>query len=119
MVKGQIDAGLTGVFADGVMSDANGLVVGGNGFQERHFTEMIPEELTVHFIADDQGAFVGALGMLFDASALLGAPRSKVRPTIDPSPMALYSCWVTLLPAVRRSHRGRHDHLPRGGAQPR
>ncbi|KAI9059369.1 Redoxin [Trametes sanguinea] len=31
----------------------------------------------VHFIADDQGAFVGALGMLFDASPLLGAPRSK------------------------------------------
>ena len=33
----------------------------------------------IHFIADDQGAFTGALGMLFDASDLLGAPRSKVR----------------------------------------
>lgn len=32
----------------------------------------------IHFIADDKGAFVGALGMLFDASPLLGAPRSKV-----------------------------------------
>ena len=32
----------------------------------------------VHFIADDQGAFTGALGMLFDASPLLGGPRSKV-----------------------------------------
>lgn len=32
----------------------------------------------MHFIADDQGAFTGALGMLFDASPLLGAPRSKV-----------------------------------------
>ncbi|OJT07302.1 hypothetical protein TRAPUB_1845 [Trametes pubescens] len=31
----------------------------------------------IHFIADDQGAFVGALGMLFDASPLLGSPRSK------------------------------------------
>ena len=35
-------------------------------------------DLAVHFIADDQGAFTGALGMLFDASPLLGAPRSKV-----------------------------------------
>ncbi|KZT01681.1 Redoxin [Laetiporus sulphureus 93-53] len=31
----------------------------------------------IHFIADDKGAFVGALGMLFDATERLGAPRSK------------------------------------------
>ncbi|OBZ73407.1 putative peroxiredoxin pmp20 [Grifola frondosa] len=31
----------------------------------------------VHFIADDKGAFIGAMGLLFDASPLLGAPRSK------------------------------------------
>ena len=33
----------------------------------------------IHFVADDKGAFVGSLGLLFDASPLLGAPRSKVR----------------------------------------
>ncbi|KAI0919769.1 hypothetical protein AcV5_001745 [Taiwanofungus camphoratus] len=31
----------------------------------------------VRFIADDKGAFVGALGMLFDASAFLDGPHSK------------------------------------------
>ncbi|KAI8977861.1 Redoxin [Trametes punicea] len=39
--------------------------------------QLAPGGTPVHFIADDQGAFVGALGMLFDASELLGAPRSK------------------------------------------
>ncbi|KAI0808105.1 Redoxin [Fomes fomentarius] len=39
--------------------------------------QLAPEGTPVHFIADDQGAFTGALGMLFDASPLLGAPRSK------------------------------------------
>ncbi|KAI0776860.1 Redoxin [Trametes elegans] len=39
--------------------------------------QLAPEGTPVHFIADDQGAFVGSLGMLFDASPLLGAPRSK------------------------------------------
>ncbi|KAI0349841.1 Redoxin [Trametes cingulata] len=39
--------------------------------------QLAPEGTPVHFISDDQGAFVGALGMLFDASPLLGAPRSK------------------------------------------
>ena len=40
--------------------------------------------IAIHFIADDQGAFTGALGMLFDASPLLGAPRSKVSATLNP-----------------------------------
>ncbi|CCL98453.1 uncharacterized protein FIBRA_00451 [Fibroporia radiculosa] len=31
----------------------------------------------IHFIADDKGAFVGAMGLLFDASEVLGAPRAK------------------------------------------
>ncbi|KAF9476288.1 peroxiredoxin [Pholiota conissans] len=31
----------------------------------------------IHFIADDKGTFVGSLGLAFDASALLGGPRSK------------------------------------------
>ena len=35
--------------------------------------------VAVRFIADDTGAFTGALGLLFDANALLGAPRAKVR----------------------------------------
>lgn len=34
--------------------------------------------LAIRFIADDKGAFVGALGLLFDASERLGGPRSKV-----------------------------------------
>lgn len=33
----------------------------------------------VRFLADDSGAFTAKLGMLFDATPLLGGPRSKVR----------------------------------------
>ena len=36
----------------------------------------------LRFIADDKGAFTGAIGMLFDATARLGSPRSKVRMSI-------------------------------------
>lgn len=32
---------------------------------------------SVHFIADDKGAFITKLGLVFDASALFGGPRSK------------------------------------------
>jgi 2-Cys peroxiredoxin 5 len=39
--------------------------------------KLAPEGTPVRFIADDKGAFVGALGLLFDATPLLGAPRSK------------------------------------------
>jgi len=39
--------------------------------------KLAPEGTPVRFIADDKGTFVGALGLLFDASGLLGAPRSK------------------------------------------
>jgi len=38
---------------------------------------LAPNGTDIHFIADDKGAFVGALGMSFDASALLGGSRSK------------------------------------------
>ncbi|KAF8493589.1 Redoxin-domain-containing protein [Gautieria morchelliformis] len=31
----------------------------------------------VHFIADDKGAFTSAVGLLFDASPVLGGPRAK------------------------------------------
>ncbi|KAH9916513.1 Redoxin [Fomitopsis serialis] len=39
--------------------------------------QLAPGGTPIHFVADDKGAFVGSLGMLFDASELLGAPRSK------------------------------------------
>lgn len=35
--------------------------------------------VAIHFIADDQGIFSTHVGLVFDATALLGAPRSKVR----------------------------------------
>ncbi|KAI0631600.1 Redoxin [Trametes polyzona] len=56
----------------------NVYIVGVNDvFVMKAWKEQLGPDSPVHFIADDQGAFVGALGMLFDASALLGAPRSK------------------------------------------
>lgn len=33
----------------------------------------------IHFIADDKAAFVSSLGLVFDATDLLGGPRSKVK----------------------------------------
>ncbi|KAF7986764.1 hypothetical protein HWV62_20354 [Athelia sp. TMB] len=39
--------------------------------------KLAPDGTPVRFIADDTGAFTGALGLLFDANALLGAPRAK------------------------------------------
>ncbi|KAF8170715.1 Redoxin [Mycena galopus ATCC 62051] len=38
---------------------------------------LAPEGTPVRFISDDAGAFSTALGLLFDASPLLGNPRSK------------------------------------------
>ncbi|KAF8152353.1 Redoxin [Crassisporium funariophilum] len=38
---------------------------------------LAPNGTPIHFIADDKGAFVGSLGLIFDASPLLGSPRSK------------------------------------------
>jgi len=38
------------------------------------------------FIADDKAGLTLALGMLFDATPLLGGPRSKVCFTIPPRP---------------------------------
>ena len=34
--------------------------------------------VAIHFIADDKAAFIGSLGLLFDATPLLGGSRSKV-----------------------------------------
>jgi len=39
--------------------------------------KLAPEGTPIHFVADDQGAFVSALGLVMDATALLGGPRSK------------------------------------------
>jgi peroxiredoxin len=36
------------------------------------------KNIDLRFIADDTGALTTQLGLLFDATALLGAPRSKV-----------------------------------------
>ncbi|EDQ99091.1 peroxiredoxin [Laccaria bicolor S238N-H82] len=33
--------------------------------------------VAIHFIADDKAAFIGSLGLLFDATPLLGGQRSK------------------------------------------
>ncbi|KAI0075025.1 Redoxin [Panus rudis PR-1116 ss-1] len=39
--------------------------------------QLAPGGTPIRFIADDKGAFVGSLGLLFDATPLLGGPRSK------------------------------------------
>lgn len=39
---------------------------------------MAPDGTKVRFIADDKAEFTLGLGMLFDATPLLGGPRSKV-----------------------------------------
>ncbi|KAH9946572.1 Redoxin [Amylocystis lapponica] len=39
--------------------------------------KLAPSGTPVHFVADDKGAFTGALGLIFDASPMLGAPRAK------------------------------------------
>nr|VWP00735.1 Calcium influx-promoting protein ehs1 [Ganoderma boninense] len=53
------------------------IVMVNDAFVAKAWKEQLGPNSPVHFIADDQGAFTGALGMLFDASNLLGAPRSK------------------------------------------
>jgi len=35
------------------------------------------KETQVHFLADDKSSFVSALGLVFDATPVLGSPRSK------------------------------------------
>ena len=76
----------------------------------------------IHFVADDQGAFTAALGMLFDASPLLGGPRSKVRLEFGTQLQigvgrVLLTRYIDFL-AIRRGRRGRYDHSPRCRAQP-
>ncbi|KAI0309501.1 Redoxin [Amylostereum chailletii] len=38
---------------------------------------LAPEDTPVRFLADDQGSFASALGLVMDATAHLGAPRAK------------------------------------------
>ena len=45
---------------------------------------MAPDGTRVRFIADDRAELTLALGMLFDATPLLGGPRSKVWFAIPP-----------------------------------
>ncbi|KAI9569979.1 Redoxin-domain-containing protein [Boletus coccyginus] len=40
--------------------------------------KLAPQGTGVRFIADDKGEFTSNLGLFFDASGLLGSPRSKV-----------------------------------------
>ncbi|KAK0200460.1 Redoxin [Desarmillaria ectypa] len=44
-----------------------------NGWKEK----LAPNGTPIHFLADDQGTFTGATGLVFDATPLLGGPRSK------------------------------------------
>ncbi|KIK54613.1 hypothetical protein GYMLUDRAFT_206331 [Collybiopsis luxurians FD-317 M1] len=39
--------------------------------------QLAPQGTGVRFIADDKGDFTSGLGLMFDASPILGAPRSK------------------------------------------
>jgi len=38
--------------------------------------KLAPEGTPIHFIADDKAAFTAALGLMFDATPLLGGPRA-------------------------------------------
>jgi len=40
-------------------------------------SNLAPNGTGIHFIADDKGAFTSSVGLLFNASELLGSPRSK------------------------------------------
>ncbi|KAF9072451.1 Redoxin [Rhodocollybia butyracea] len=39
--------------------------------------QLAPEGTGVRFMADDKGTFTSSLGLMFDATAVFGAPRSK------------------------------------------
>ncbi|TFK51496.1 Redoxin-domain-containing protein [Heliocybe sulcata] len=65
--------------------------------------ELAPSGTPIKFIADDAGTFTSKIGLLFDASPLLGAPRSKryvivtdgdkvSSITVEPNPGELTTC---------------------------
>lgn len=51
------------------------------------------KDSNVHFLADDTAAFTGSVGLLFDASGLLGGPRSQ-RYVIVANNNQVESIWV-------------------------
>jgi peroxiredoxin len=56
---------------------------------------MAPDGTKVRFIADDKAELTLALGMLFDATPLLGGPRSKVcRLAVPPCPERVIDTFV-------------------------
>lgn len=62
-----------------------------DAFVQKAFKKSLASEGTkVRFIADDTGAFTTALGLVFDASGLLGGLRAQVRsihfPFVAPPP---------------------------------
>ena len=62
----------------------------------------------VHFVADDTGSFAGSLGLLFDASARLGSPRSKVSTKYFDT----FFMFTHLSCAAGRHHLRRSDRQP-------
>ena len=84
----------------------------------RHNPPSLTSHPAIHFIADDQGAFTGGLGMLFDASSLLGAPRSRVRSDLPSNtPFSDEPFWGAIVAICTSDRRGYH-HTSRCGARP-
>ena len=75
--------------------------------------------IAVRFLADDAGAFTAKLGLLFDATPLLGGPRSKVISFSLVRCARILNLILNLLPCTAlRTHcgRGQSDpHRDRGG----
>ncbi|KAG9041594.1 hypothetical protein FS837_012045 [Tulasnella sp. UAMH 9824] len=63
-----VDKGFGGIYVVGV-NDAFVM----NAWKEK----LAPQGTPIHFVADDQAQFVSALGLVMDATGLLGGPRSK------------------------------------------
>lgn len=70
--------------------------------------------IAIHFIADDKGAFVTSLGLIFDASPLLGNPRSKASLNL------IFSLVknINLFLALCHHHRWQQSRLRRCGGCP-
>jgi len=65
------------------------LALSDRSFKQRYRAwknQLAPDGTKVRFIADDKAELTLALGMLFDATPLLGGPRSKVCFTIPHPP---------------------------------
>ena len=71
--------------------------------------------IAIHFIADDKGAFVSSLGLIFDASPLLGNPRSKASLNLILSDINI--SFYSFLAFCRR-HRWKQGRRRRCGGRP-